>query len=119
MRVIEQQELDFSVEIHQPPEGVRVVVDGDLDLVTAPYLVAALDPVGADNGQSTLFLDLSGVGFVDAAGWRVLESAAHALERRGGRLIVAEVSDPVRRFMQLVGDHRVPLGPDGADGPVS
>lgn len=118
MRVIEQRELGFSVEVHQPPEGIRAMVDGDLDLITAPHLEAVLERVGVENGQPTVFLDLTGVGFLDAAGWRVLERAARALENRGGRLIVAEVSHPVKRFMQLIGDHRVDLGSDGAEAPA-
>lgn len=119
MRVIDQQELGFSVEVHQPPEGVRVVVDGDLDLVTAPDLEAVLTQVVTENSQPTVFIDLSGVDFLDARGWRVLDGAARALERRGGRLIVAEASSPVTRFMQLIGDHGTGLGPDGAEGPDS
>lgn len=119
MRVIEQQELGFFVEIRPRPEGVRVVVDGELDLVTASHLEAALDRVVAENGQPTIFLDLSAVEFLDAAGWRVVDNAALALGDRGGRLIVAEVSDPVRRFMQIVGDDTADLGSDGTDGSVS
>lgn len=119
MRVIEEQELGFSVEIRHRPEGVRVVVNGELDLVTAPHLEAALDRVVAENGQPTVLLDLSAVGFLDAAGWGIVDHAALALEERGGRLIVAEVSHPVTRFMQIVGDHRVDLGSDGADGSIS
>ena len=58
MRVIEQQELAFSVEVHQPPEGIRVMVDGGLDLITAPHLEAVLGRVGVENGQPRCFWTL-------------------------------------------------------------
>lgn len=119
MRVIDQEELGFSVALRHRREGTLVVVEGELDVVTAPYLSDSLGRMVAEDAQRTVHLDLSGVGFIDCAGWRPVAEAASALEGDGGRLIVVGASHPVRRFMQVLADHRIEVRPDGRDGSES
>jgi anti-anti-sigma factor len=55
-------------------------------------------------------VDLGGVGFIDAAGLRVLASAAARAASRGGSLRLAAARRPVRRVLALTGlDRDIPL----------
>lgn len=56
-------------------------VQGELDHATAPMLSAAIDPLTDRIGDVTI--DVGGLGFIDAAGLRVLGAAARALGSEG------------------------------------
>jgi anti-anti-sigma factor len=55
--------------------GVRLLLEGELDLLSGPELAHALDVVALD-GEDVI-VDLSGLDFVDASGLRALLEAAH------------------------------------------
>jgi anti-anti-sigma factor len=54
------------------PGRVAAVVFGDIDIVTAPHLEAALRAAIADHRPRSLTVDLGGVAFIDAAGLTAL-----------------------------------------------
>lgn len=71
---------------------------GEVDAHTAPTLAAAIDAAGP-----SVDLDLSGVGFVDSSGLRVLIDAHQRLAEAGGALRLTGVSDAVRRLLEISG----------------
>jgi anti-anti-sigma factor len=73
-------------------------VAGEIDLRTAPTLANALDGV-----TGSLVLDLQDVGFMDASGLRVLIAQRHKRLNEGGDCIVAALSHPVRRVLEISG----------------
>lgn len=79
-------------------------VTGDVDAYSAPDLAAALDPIP---GDGVFTLDLSGVGFMDSSGIRVLVDAHQRGEDTGRRVVVANPSRSVRRILEISGllDH--------------
>ncbi|MFC4062703.1 STAS domain-containing protein [Planomonospora corallina] len=86
---------------------VEVTVRGDLDAVTAAGLRHVLDGIG----PVRLELDLTGVGFCDCAGARLLLRTGERLRAHGGALVVLRPSAPVLRLLGLLGlDRHLPVG---------
>jgi anti-anti-sigma factor len=86
---------------HHPPATVaihlsvvhehvtRVHVEGEIDILTAPQLEAALR-AEIDQGRDVV-LDLSAVSFIDSTGLHAIVSAAHAASACGQQLRVHSV----------------------------
>jgi anti-sigma B factor antagonist len=98
------------------PPSVTVVLDGEIDVATAPaprrFLMAAIS-----GGDVDLAVDMSGVTFIGAAGIGVLVAAANRAREAGGGLSLLAPSPQVRRLLDvlhldaiLLEAHR-PLGP--------
>jgi anti-sigma B factor antagonist len=88
----------FRVRAEERPGGVVVVAEGELDLVGAPALAAALPK----SGDSPVVLDLGGVGFMDSSGLRALLEARQACLDAGRPFAIARPSDAVLRVLELV-----------------
>ncbi|HEX2312254.1 MAG TPA: STAS domain-containing protein [Thermomonospora sp.] len=82
------------------PPGLSLA--GEIDDVTYPALVAALDGLARDRGTGDLHLDLSRVVFCDVAGLRAMVGLA---ERLGGgrRLVLHAPAPPLRTVLRVVG----------------
>jgi anti-sigma B factor antagonist len=80
----------------------RVVVEGELDLRTAPQLEAVLDRA-IERGQG-LLLDLSRVQFIDSTSLHTILLALERSRFADSRLaICADLPDHARRLFELVG----------------
>ena len=85
-------------------DGVAtVLLEGELDIATAPVLDATLADVER-NGTGTVVLDLAGVRFIDSTGLRSLLSARQ--RAADGRTNVASDQHPGRRGARLRRDRR-------------
>lgn len=80
----------------------RVVVEGELDLATAPRFESVLGNAASADG-ATVEVDLSGVSFVDSSGLRAIVATARDLEQRGGRLRISAMSAAARRVLEVAG----------------
>jgi anti-sigma B factor antagonist len=89
----------FGVEILWPRVDLAlIVVDGELDLCTAPKLEKALEE-GIEKGAQRLVVDLSAVPFIDSSGLGALISGLKRLRPRGGSLdLVCSRANVVRTF---------------------
>jgi anti-anti-sigma factor len=74
------------------------IVRGEIDLHTA-HLIAEI-PVPATGPGSNLTLDVSGVSFIDSIGVWALVNLSRGLAT-GGRLIIKDPSEPVRRTLEV------------------
>jgi anti-anti-sigma factor len=88
-------------------ERVRVRLRGELDLATAPQVVAGLRRL-RERGERVL-LDLDELAFIDVSGLRVVMHAAEEASNDGGGFAVTRGSPPVRRLIALVVDAQLPL----------
>ncbi len=88
----------FRARPEQRAEGVLIVAEGELDLVGAPALAAALP----GSGDGAVTLDLSAVGFMDSSGLRALLEARQACLDAGRPFRIARPSDAVQRVLELV-----------------
>jgi anti-anti-sigma factor len=80
---------------------VYVEMSGDLDITTVPVLADQL--AGLANMRPTeLFIDMSGVRFLDCASARLLAGTV-ALLPPGRQPVLTSVSPTVRRLLELTG----------------
>jgi anti-anti-sigma factor len=89
------------IEVDVGPEGVTMVITGELDLTTRPVLAEHLSAVLRTRPRR-LILDLAGTGFVDCGSARLIVSAGQFLPEGRGP-IVRHPSRAVRRVLELTG----------------
>ncbi len=77
-----------------------VTVRGDIDLATAPELVAFVANL-ADGQPVSVTLDVAGVTFMDCSGINALMSIREICDRRGIAVRVASAPAQVLRVLQL------------------
>ena len=94
--------MTFNVVPSDEPRSLRL--EGELDMATAPQLLAAVDPLVTDDGD--LRLELEGLSFVDSTGLRAFVTLASRLTR--GRLVLVSPTNAVLRVLELTGLHEVP-----------
>jgi anti-anti-sigma factor len=79
-----------------------VSLDGEVDLHTAPILVAVVDSAfGAD--PETLVVDLSGVRFIDSTGIHALLDAHDRATAREVRLVLLPAAPEVQLVFRVAG----------------
>ena len=96
---------DFEVAVGGTDTCVIVTVSGELDIATAPQLVAALEDAGG-RGPDRLVVDLLGTSFIDSTGLTTL-FRAHRQHETNGNGAFAIICGPdnleVRRVIELMG----------------
>ncbi|HVL32635.1 MAG TPA: STAS domain-containing protein [Actinomycetota bacterium] len=95
--------LGFSVNVRKNGATSEVSVTGDLDLVTAPELSAALNEAVQHCSAESLILDLSGITFMDSSGLRVLLRTADACKSTGVFLYLTGVTPQIQKLLTLAG----------------
>lgn len=90
--------IDLKVE--RNGTAATLAVSGEVDLTSAPALEDEITGL-VEASVNELILDLSGVGFMDSTGLRVLLKASKMLE--AGKLTIRGPSDPVRRLLEVSG----------------
>ena len=93
----------LKVDVYNVPEGYRIVLNGELDVETAPQLKQVVKEAAAN----MLEIDLSGVSFVDSTGLKSLLDISNQWKQRGGRIFVLNPQPEVAEVMQLVGLDRL------------
>ena len=80
-----------------------VTASGRVDAATAPQLEETFKGL-TDNGQYGIVLDMSDVEFISSYGLRVLVDARRACRKNNrGDLVLASISDDVKRTLELAG----------------
>lgn len=91
----------------RPGRGCTIVeVVGALDLASAPDLRACLQQVMAD-GAGTIVLDLAGLEFIDSSALGTIVLTYKDLQKRAGRLCVAQPQPLVLRVLELTSVDRL------------
>ena len=85
---------------------VVVSVTGDLDLWNSPALEQRLRRC-LERGQCWVVVDLGKASFLDSSGLGALTNAKRRIERKGGRLVVINTNEQMRRVFELTGLMRV------------
>ncbi|GAA1846424.1 hypothetical protein GCM10009836_27490 [Pseudonocardia ailaonensis] len=96
-------------ELTRPAAGVvLLVVEGEVDTLTAPALGEALTGlVATDPESATVAVDLSGVGFLASSGLAALIHAAHRAGAQGRALHLVGGSRAVTRPLEVTGSDRL------------
>jgi len=89
----------LTVEVRDEPEAAFVAVAGEVDLLTAPRLDAALDEILRADARH-IAIDLTETTFMDSAG---IHAVLHAQQRAGRHVAVICGPGPVLRALELLG----------------
>ena len=82
-------------------DGVDVLfVEGEIDVATAPRLIAALNDAVAEAARSVI-IDLTSVGFMDSTGLALLINAHRRLAVRRKGFAVVCPPGPLRRVFEI------------------
>ena len=94
--------LRFSARLTNDSEGSVLILEGELDLETAPEVERQLDRIHATLVKRVL-IDLSGVTFMDSTGLSSIARASRFAESNGHRLVVRRGPRQVQRLFELTG----------------
>ncbi len=83
--------------------GIRMAVNGDLDVSGVPEFHACLRQVLGTYRPGHVEVDLAGVGFLDCAGARSLLWADARVREWGGGVTFVRPVSPVLRLLRLLG----------------
>jgi anti-sigma B factor antagonist len=95
------QDGRVTIEVEARPGVTTIVVKGELDLVTMPYLATRLTLAIRDRPGRLVF-DLSETHFMDCGSARLIAGAGQRLPG-GGRPVIRRPPPGVRRVLQLTG----------------
>ena len=95
------QDRRVTIELETRPGVTTIVVKGELDLVTMPYLATRLALAIRDRPGRLVF-DLSGTHFMDCGSARLIVGAGQRLPG-GGRPVIRRPGPGVRRVFELTG----------------
>jgi anti-anti-sigma factor len=103
------QPVAFGVRELECDEIAGVSVRGEVELATAPALVAALDDA-IRTSRGPFVIDLGSVDFLDSTGIHCVVRARALLGREDRALAILRPRDNVRRVLSLAGiDKLVPV----------
>ena len=90
-----------TIEVEASRGTTTIVVNGELDLATMPFLAAKL-ALAAGNRPRRLVFDLSGTHFMDCGSARLITEARQWLPE-DGRPVIRRPRPGVRRVLELTG----------------
>jgi anti-sigma B factor antagonist len=94
--------LYFSLNAVADPPQLRVVVTGELDVLSASGLRGAVQRRTKD-GCSSVVVDLDGVTFIDCTGLSALLACQQEVAASGGTFSLGALSGAVARVIELTG----------------
>jgi len=90
----------FQVTTEHSNGTATVSPVGELDIATADRLSEALAALTIGGGEK-LVIDLSGVGFMDSTGLRILIGANRKADEGGYELVIVTGDSPAKRVLEL------------------
>jgi anti-anti-sigma factor len=94
---------ELTAEILREPDGVRLLLGGELDMNGVIETERAVHEAAADAG-ARLTIDLAGLTFMDLFGARALLRVADEANRPGREVIIVNPRRHVRRLFELITD---------------
>jgi anti-sigma B factor antagonist len=95
-----EQEARMHIDVQRSGSAAIVVVDGDVDLHSAPELRDRLALL-VDNGTDHVVVDLSGSTFLDSMALGVLLASKKRVDADGKRLAIVVSTPDVRRIFEI------------------
>jgi anti-anti-sigma factor len=93
---------DFSVSVGRHRDVVRLAVEGELDLATAPTLSAHLEAASGTPGRAVV-VDLERLTFLDSSGVALLLRAARRATAEGWTLSIVRTPAQALSVLKLCG----------------
>lgn len=92
----------FEVEVDRDRQPPVVVVRGEVDVATAPAVLAELHRL-LDAGVAHIVVDLAAMEFIDSSGLGVFVGALRRIRDAGGRLELVNLQPGARRVFDVTG----------------
>jgi anti-sigma B factor antagonist len=92
--------ISLAVERSRVDGYELLAVEGELDIATAPRMIAALNEAFADL-SAPLVVDLSSVDFMDSTGLALLMNAHRRVKRRGQGFAIVCPGGPISRVFEI------------------
>jgi anti-anti-sigma factor len=92
----------LTLSVARRDGAADIEASGEVDIHTCAQLEEEILRL-ADEGVTTITLDLGHVVFIDSSGLRALVVGHKALEERGGALVVANPSTMAARLLEVTG----------------
>ncbi len=99
MQGLDLQTETIDVDGHK---AAVIVLSGYLDTYTAPSLLKALQ-AAADEGAVDIVFDMAALEYMSSAGFGVIAGAHHRVGDKGGKLVVACLSDKLQSILDDLG----------------
>ena len=96
--------MGLILSVRPAGDSIIVAVSGEVDVCTEDPLQQVLLRIMRERSAS-IFLDVSGVSFMDCAGLRALLTTRRRARLRGGCMRLIATSAAVRRIIELTGAH--------------
>lgn len=90
----------LKIETSAVESGQIVRVDGEVDLRTSPQLRSLLLQL-IEGRPARLIIDLAQVGYMDSSGVGTMVEAKRLVERKGGRVVLANLQPRVRSVFEI------------------
>ncbi|GAA0896686.1 STAS domain-containing protein [Virgisporangium ochraceum] len=104
-------EAFWELVVDRQPEHTVLRVTGDLDLETAPRLLAGVEPHLVASDES-LIIDLSALSFIDSSGLSALIRINQRVAATGRRLTIIAPAPQVAKAFEITGlDQILPFHP--------
>lgn len=104
-------EAFWRLEVDREAARTVLRVEGDLDLETAPQLLAGVEPF-LDDPDGVLVIDLSRLAFIDSSGLSALIRINQRMTGAGRPLEIVQPGPTVAKAFEITGLDRVlPLRP--------
>lgn len=95
--------MDFEIRIDEHAEDYSLLeVRGEVDLHTAPKVESAIERA-AEDGTSTVIVDMSGIAFMDSTALSTFMRAKDALAERNVAFRLVTPSKAVERILGVTG----------------
>jgi anti-sigma B factor antagonist len=95
---------NLTLSVRPAGDGIIVAVSGEVDVCAEGQLQQIMLQIMLER-SARIFLDVSGVSFMDCAGLRALLTTRRRAELRGGCMRLIATSAAVRRIIELTGAH--------------
>jgi anti-sigma B factor antagonist len=96
------EESPLQILVSHLKEHAYVVLTGELDGATAPFLVRTLVDVNATL-EGDLVLDIKALSFIDSTGLSVFVSQQKKLRAKGHKFVIYGPTAMARRLFQITG----------------
>lgn len=96
-----------QVSYEQGEDGLTVCVKGEIDHHSAAGVRMSVDEVLMSEQPARVFLDLSGVRFMDSSGLGLIMGRYTLTKEYGGKFAILNPSTAVRKMLDLAGMERM------------
>jgi anti-sigma B factor antagonist len=96
--MMDEDEIEFSIEERRHDGTVVLTLRGELDLASADVVNARLDELRAEGVP--VLLDIDELDFMDSSGLRLVLDAAEASNKTGWRFSLTHGPEQVRRLFE-------------------